>query len=230
MLIRSFLPSLIPFMTIDAGGDSGGSSDQSSDQGGQQDQNDKQDQSQSDDKGLPKPGSDEFAQLSPATQAEIRKLRNENQNIRARAKTAEDSQAELLKKLAEALGLSKDGDKPDPDQLTAELTKAQEAQKRSDLAVKVLRLAPKAGANPDAMVESDSFMTTALALGSVPDAELIELIKSTVAEKSWMKAQTSATRSGGDMAGGQPPGEKKYATPADRLRAAYANSGNGTQT
>ncbi len=107
-----------------------------------------------------KPG-DNLPDDPAALKAEIARLRKENAGDRtaAKAKAAEDAQAALTQQIGKALGLIKDeGETPDPAALTAQITEQQATAKQAQLELAVFRNAGAKNADPNALLDSRSFL------------------------------------------------------------------------
>lgn len=111
-------------------------------------------------------------------QKEIRTARKEAADRRGELRTLKDEQAktaETLAAIGKALGL--DADKPpDPEQLQAQIAERDGQLEARDAAIRqqavelaALRAAPKLGANPDALLDSRSFVATLESLDPAAD-------------------------------------------------------------
>jgi hypothetical protein len=98
--------------------------------------------------------------------AEIERLRRENGAARTNAKqqAADEARAALATEIGKAIGLVKDDAPVDPAQLTEQLTTAQSDAKQARVELAVFRNADAAGADPQALLDSASFLKKAAAL------------------------------------------------------------------
>jgi len=177
-------------------------------------------------------GSDDFDSLPEATKAEIRKLRKENRTLRkAQPKAAPDDkgadpQAVLLAKLAELLG----GDMGAPPTAPATDNSATELRTaRIELAA--YKAATAAGADPDALLDSRSFLREIEDLDPSDasfEKDLREAAKAALGANPSLKAKSGGQqkappgKSGGDLAGGKSAPQQEFLNPQQRLAAAYA--------
>jgi hypothetical protein len=175
---------------------------------------------------------DDFDSLPEATKAEIRKLRKENRTLRkAQPKTTSDDkgtdpQAALLAKLTELLG----GDMGTPPKAPATDNSASELRTaRIELAA--YKAATAAGADPDALLDSRSFLREIEDLDPTDasfEKDLREAAKAALGANPSLKAKSGGQqkappgKSGGDLAGGKSPGLQEFLDPQQRLAAAYA--------
>jgi hypothetical protein len=153
-----------------------------------------------------------------AARAEIEKLRRENGADRVNAKTAaaEEARTELLQKL----GLTKDGaDKPDPDALAKDLASARETAKETSIKLAVYRAAAANKANPDALLDSASFLAKVRTLdptGADFATQVNDAITAAVTSNPILKATQAVGASGVDLGGGT--GEQGQITEAQLAR------------
>lgn len=96
-------------------------------------------------------------------------LRNEAAGNRTKAKSAEDERNELLASIGKALGVT-DDEQPDPAKLAADLEATQADARVARIEAAAVRAAVKAGANPDALLDSRSFLDTAAKLDPTADS------------------------------------------------------------
>jgi hypothetical protein len=147
------------------------------------------------------------------------------------------AQAEFAQKIGKALGLIADEEKPlDPQQVIETLTaerdttaqerdKERERHRRALIELAVHRASQKVGADPDALLDSRSFLKAVRDMD--PDADefstaLTETIQTAVEDNPKFKAATQAgppARSGGEFTGG-PGGRPASSEPSiDEFRA-----------
>jgi hypothetical protein len=185
---------------------------------------------------------DDFDALPEATKTEIRALRRENQRLRKAAKatkapepaskdaTAPTGQSALIAKLAEALGVDMGAvTTPEPPKTPDSSNELRLA--RVELAV--YKVAGATGVDPDALLDSRAFLREIEDLDPTDasfETDIRDAAKTALAANPNLRAKSangqrkSPSKSGGDMAGGKSPGTQEYATPQQRLAAAYAAS------
>lgn len=100
-----------------------------------------------------------------AAKAEIERLRRENAKDRtnAKAQAADAAKQELSQQIAKALGIVTE-ETPTPEQLTQNLTAAQQEAKQARIELAVFRSAAAAGADPAALLDSASFLASLAAV------------------------------------------------------------------
>lgn len=153
-----------------------------------------------------------------AARAEIEKLRRENGAERVNAKTqaAEEARNELLQKL----GLTKDGEpKIDPDALAKDLSTAREQARQTAVDLAVYRAAAANRANPDALLDSASFLAKVRTLdptGADFNTQVTDAIKAAVTANQSLKATQAVGASGVELNGGT--GETGQITEAQLAR------------
>lgn len=118
-----------------------------------------------------------------AAKAEIERLRKENGAARtnAKAQAAEEARKELAAELAKILNLN--APETDPAKLADSLTEATKAQaeaKRAQVELAVFRNAGRAGGDPDALLDSTSFLKTLDGIDSHDAAAVEAAIKEAV--------------------------------------------------
>jgi hypothetical protein len=139
-----------------------------------------------------------------AARAEIEKLRRENGAERVNAKTAaaEEARNELLQKL----GLTKDGaTAPDPDALAKDLSTAREQARQTAVDLAVYRAAAASKANPDALLDSASFLAKVRTLdptGADFTTQVTDAITAAVTSNPTLKATQAVGASGVELGGG----------------------------
>lgn len=170
----------------------------------------------------------------------VKKLRDEAASRRATAKEletklseAEQRQQAQMDAIAKALGLKEDDSPPDPEQLTKQLTAAQEqaAQRETELrTLRVERAAERAarehGADVDTLLDSRSFASKLADLDPTADdfaATVSDLVKTTVDSNPKYRVAQAATSSSADFSSG--PGEKRNQRPTGLYDAVSRNFG-----
>lgn len=153
------------------------------------------------------PPSGELPDDPAVLKAEIAKLRKENGAERTNAKTkaADDARAELTDKLAIALGIKKEGEKPTAEQLTKELTEQQTTAKTAVTELAIYKAAGANGASPDALLDSRAFLASVAELDPASadfQKQVGAAIKKAVTDNPKLKAAPVAGASAVDHAGG----------------------------
>lgn len=126
----------------------------------------------------------------------ISDLRKENARARTTAKetAANEARMELAQKVATALGVTTAENEPPQDpaeQVKALTTQVAENRERAEQATRelaVYRSAQKAGANPDALLDSRSFMNTLSTIDATDPDEVTKAIKTAVTNNPTLKA------------------------------------------
>lgn len=133
-----------------------------------------------------------------AARAEIERLRRENASERVNAKNAAAEQArqELAQSIGKALGLVKDDEPADPAKLTADLTATQQAAEQARRELAIYKAATAKGADPNALLDSRSFMERA----AQADADALDaLIGEHLTSNPRLKAAQAAPVGGADF-------------------------------
>src|SRR5690606_35142158 len=102
-----------------------------------------------------------------ALKAMIADLRKENAASRtnAKAQAADEARQALVQELGKALGLVKDGeDAPKPEELTAQVQAAQQAAREAAIELAVFKAAPTHQGDPNALLDSRTFLEKVAAL------------------------------------------------------------------
>ena len=127
----------------------------------------------------------------------VTNLRKENGDARVSAKkeAAEEARKEMAQEIGKALGLVKGEEKLDPQALAAQL-------RDSQVEMAVYKMAPKAGGDPDALLDSKSFMRSLAGLDPADEAKIADAIKAAVTSNTKLSAAPRAgSRSGTDSGG-----------------------------
>jgi hypothetical protein len=236
-----------PYLYADGGdggdteSDSGGSDDDGSDDaggddaGGTGDDSGTDDADDKDDKPKPRTPAKKDGDEDPA--AELARLRKELKQANAdaaKARTtakknaAEEAKAELVQQMGRALGLIKDDkdEAPDPAKLTAEIERATAAHRETAIELAVYRSASRHGADPEALTDSRSFLSSIKDLDPSDEGfakAVSAAIKAAVTENPKLKAQGQApARASGDFSGssgGRPDNDSIEAHRAARRKA-----------
>jgi len=186
---------------------------------------------------------DDFDALPETTKAVIRALRRENQRLRKAAKgteppskaaTAPTGQAALIAKLAEALGVDLGAETTtEPPKTQAPDDSSANELRLAKVELAVYKVAGVTGVDPDALLDSRAFLREIEDLDPTDasfETDIRDAAKTALAANPNLRAKSangqrkSPSKSGGDMAGGKSPGTQEYATPQQRLAAAYAAS------
>ena len=131
----------------------------------------------------------------------IHDTRTEAATHRTAAKTAgEKAQQELTDKIAVALGLKPDA-ATDPAALTASLTQAQQQAQDAARQLAIYKAAGSAGADPNRLLDSNTFMSSVAGLDPADGAAVTAAIKSAIAGNPLLKAVQAAAASGGELGG-----------------------------
>ncbi|WP_404285424.1 hypothetical protein [Glutamicibacter arilaitensis] len=152
--------------------------------------------------GLPAPKGDEakpwdgkIESLDPAVQKVISDLRKESGDERVAKKT--------LDAITKALNPdATDGEKPTAEQLTAQLTEQATDAKQARTELAVYKLAGKAGADADALLDSRAFLAKLAALDHNDTKAVTKAITDAITENPKLKAVLAAGKSGADFSGG----------------------------
>lgn len=107
----------------------------------------------------PAPAAEDISSLPDWAQKQLRDARAEAAKSRTTAKqnAAAEARAELTAQLAKALGLAED-EPVDPAELTSQIEHAQSVAWRNGVELQVFRAAGSLGANPEALLDSMSFI------------------------------------------------------------------------
>lgn len=185
---------------------------------------------------------DYFDSLPEATKTEIRHLRRENQRLRKTAKAskggeqgkdqAPTGQAAILAKLAEALGIEMGaGTAQDPPKAPAKDDSSANELRLAKVELAVYRVAGAAGVDPDALLDSRSFLREIEDLDPTDSSfekDIRDAAKAALGQNPSLRVKDGTGqrkppgKSGGDMAGGKTPANQEFTDPQQRLAAAYA--------
>ena len=153
----------------------------------------------------------------------VSSLRREAGDARMNAKTtaAEEARKELANEVGKALGLVKDGE-VDPKRLVADAETARNEALNAQRELAVFRLSGKAGADPDALLDSNAFLRSIDGLDPKDEGKITEAIKAAVQGNARLSAPPRAgSRSGNDSGGS---GEKAITKEAfDKMSGAEKN-------
>ncbi|MGW3305893.1 hypothetical protein ACWDG9_04810 [Streptomyces sp. NPDC001073] len=161
-------------------------------------------------------------ELPDKARKEILRLRREAASNRVKAKNGGTEQSEQLQKVLKALGLETDGD--NADQLNEKLTAAQTDAKQRAVELAVYKAATKAGADPDALLDSRAFLNAVSALDHTGDTFDRDVLREVREAAKSPKYRTAPARSGGNFGGSDSDGDRaaKAEPGRARLSAYYA--------
>ncbi|MFI6266151.1 hypothetical protein [Micromonospora sp. NPDC051006] len=131
-----------------------------------------------------------------------------NAKAQAATEAAEQARQELAQKIGKAIGLVKDGDaeQADPAQLTQQLTQMADSNKALAVELAIWKGAKPAGANPQSLTDSRSFMDRVHKLDPTADdfpAKLRDAMKKAIDDNpQYREAGQAPARSGGEFTGG----------------------------
>lgn len=153
----------------------------------------------------PPPAAEKVEDLPDWAQKIIKDTRQEAASHRTKAQTAaDDAQKSLTDKLAVALGLKPDAAQ-DPAALTASLTEAQNKAREASLKLAVYQAAGTAGGNPDALLDSNTFLANVQSLDPTSadfSTKVTDAIKAAVAANPILKQARAAGASTVETPGG----------------------------
>ncbi|MEV5537451.1 hypothetical protein AB0L13_11375 [Saccharopolyspora shandongensis] len=137
----------------------------------------------------------------------VEKLRGEAAQYRTQLQEAEQRQQSQLDAIAQALGLkTEEGEAPDVEKVTEQLTAAQAEARQHALDLAVYRAAGRHGADPDALLDSREFARQVADLdpadGGFADALAAAITGAVEANSKLVASAPAAPRSGGQIAGG----------------------------
>jgi hypothetical protein len=135
----------------------------------------------------PKDGDDGKGGKS-AILADLAKERDARQALEQQVRDLQAAQQTQLDGIAKALGLKTDDTPPDPAKLTEQLTAEQARAREAAVQLAVYRNASTAGANPDALLDSASFLRTIADVDPADATAVTNAIKAAVENNSLLKA------------------------------------------
>lgn len=151
----------------------------------------------------PAPVAENVAELPQWAQDKLAALNRENASARVNAKAAaaEEARNEILTKL----GLVKGDETPDPEALAKDLASARETAKETSIKLAVYQAAAANKANPDALLDSASFLAKVRTLdpnGADFATQVTAAITAAVNANPILKATQAVGASGVDLGGG----------------------------
>ncbi|MFE7017564.1 hypothetical protein ACFVAQ_45095 [Streptomyces sp. NPDC057651] len=127
--------------------------------------------------------------------------------VTAKQRAADDARADLTQQLLGILDPSRAGQPATPEQLTAQLTQAQESARTTAVELAVYRTAQAAGANPDALLDSRAFASAVAALDPSDNTAITAAIQAAVTANPRLAAQAQqGPARGGAEFNGAPSG------------------------
>lgn len=153
--------------------------------------------------------------------ADLAKERNKRQELEGKLTEFQTTQQQQMDAIAKALGLKSDDTPPDPAKLTEQVQAEQAKARQAAVQLAVYRNAGEHQANPDALLDSASFLASLAEIDPSDAAAVGGAIKAAVEKNAALKS-TPATPSfqGGPRGGAAKP---EPAPGVARLRQAYAN-------
>lgn len=137
----------------------------------------------------------------------ITDVRGEAAKYRTEAKTAaEQAQAELTDRIAKAFGLKEEA-AADPEALAKAAAEAQANAAKAARELAIFKAASTAGADPNRLLDSNSFMTSVSGLDPNDGAAITSAIQSAIAANPILKAVQATAASGTELGGSQETGQ-----------------------
>ena len=162
----------------------------------------------------PKDGDDGKGGKS-AILADLAKERDARQSLEQQVKDLQAAQQTQLDGIAKALGLKTDDTPPDPAKLTEQLTTEQAKARDAQVQLAVYRNASAGNADPDALLDSASFLRTVAEIDPTDSAAVTAAIKAAVEANPRYKAGDSIPSPGqagiGVAGGGAQPADPRSA-------------------
>ena len=135
----------------------------------------------------------------------IRDTREEAADHRTKKNTAEQQLADLVGKIGQAFGL-KDDDTKDPERLTQDLAAERERSRQAAVQLAVYRAAGDHDADPAALLDSQSFLTSLKDLDPAAD-DFGARVGTRIADAVSKNARLKASNPGGTAGGGRDMGQ-----------------------
>lgn len=142
--------------------------------------------------------------LPQGVQDLIKNLRSENAQKRTAAKTAEDDANAKIAAALKALGIDTADEDPVKvaEQAKAERDAQQNAARNAQLQLSIYKLAAKTGADPDALLDSNSFLASLNGLDPADVKAVEAAIKTAIDNNPKLKSAPAAGKSGPELNGG----------------------------
>lgn len=155
---------------------------------------------------------------------EFRNARREAANYRTQSKEAQQQQADAMRQLAKAFGIEvADDQPPDPKQLQSQIEQSQSSERQARVELAAYRKAAAHDADPDALLDSRTFLDKVAKLDPSADdfdGQLDAAVKASVEANPKLKQAAPGGGRNGPPQGPQPPGSEG---PKD-LRSALAEN------
>ena len=150
------------------------------------------------------PESKDLSKLPQWAQTLINDTRKEagDARIQAKEQAAEEARQQLANEIGKALGLVKGDEKVDPEKLAADLQASQLETLQAKRELAVYRGASAAGGDPDALLDSNSFLRSIESVDPTDTEKITAAIKEAVKNNSKLSmAPRAGSKSGGDVGG-----------------------------
>lgn len=150
------------------------------------------------------PESKDISKLPQWAQTLINDTRKEagDARIQAKEQAAEQARQQLANEIGKALGLVKGDEKVDPEKLAADLQASQSETLQAKRELAVYRGASAAGGDPDALLDSNSFLRSIESVDPTDTEKITAAIKEAVKNNSKLSMVPRAgSKSGGDVGG-----------------------------
>lgn len=150
------------------------------------------------------PESKDISKLPQWAQTLINDTRKEagDARIQAKEQAAEEARQQLANEIGKALGLVKGDEKVDPEKLAADLQASQSETLQAKRELAVYRGASAAGGDPDALLDSNSFLRSIESVDPADTEKITAAIKEAVKNNSKLSMVSRAgSKSGGDVGG-----------------------------
>lgn len=118
---------------------------------------------------------------------DLAKERDKRQGLELQIQTLQQAQQSQLDAIAKALGLKQD-EPPDPEKLASQIADEQARTREASLQLAVYRLAGASGANPDALLDSASFLRTIADVDPADATAVTTAIKNAIEANEAFKA------------------------------------------
>jgi hypothetical protein len=153
--------------------------------------------------------------------ADLAAERDKRQGLETKVQELQTAQQSQLDAIAKALGLKSDDTPPDPEKLTADIQAEQARAREAQVQLAVYRGAAASGGNPDALLDSASFLRSLAEVDPGDPAAVATAIKAAVEANPRLAAQTepSIPTPGQVGLGVGSGGAPAPTTPQGRLRA-----------
>lgn len=178
----------------------------------------------------PSPAPDDGKGGKDSVLADLAKERDKRQALESKVSELQTAQQSQLDAIAKALGLKQDDTPPDPAALAAQVTAEQTRAREAAVQLAVYRSAAAAGGNPDALLDSASFLAAVKAVDPADVAAVAAAVKEAVAANPRLAADPGIPPAGhagiGVVGGGGGPIDPRLADLA-QIQADLAASKRG---